>query len=203
MPWLEHHKLSERLASEAQVALLRGRPGEALELYAGAADAEVKALADLDRSKVRTTGISAVSAASLYYKAADLERSEEVAARWLGEQTLPDFAKKQLRCLLRAIWSQVPAAAGGHGDGRLRAPTNVKTAPNLNSGRDLEDALTAGAAAVQVVSQTMQSMKDAISPSDRHTRVGSNFEGNLELAEAAIAEVRKVYDVVRNAGALE
>lgn len=111
MPWLNHHKVSERLASEAQVTLHQGRREEALELYGGAADAEVKALADLDRSRARTAGISAVSAASLYYKTGDLARSEEVATQWLGEQTLPDFAKKQLRGILRLIRSEVAATA--------------------------------------------------------------------------------------------
>ena len=103
MSWMEHHKLSERLASEAQVASLQGRATEARELYAQAADAEDRAFADLDRSKVRTAGISAVSAASLYYKAADLVRAEEVAATWLGVGWLPDFAEAQLRSLLQSI----------------------------------------------------------------------------------------------------
>lgn len=103
MSWVEHHKRSERLASEAQVALFKDRKTEALELYAQAADAEDKALADLDRSKVRTVGISAVSAASLYYKAGDLERAGKVAAEWLRWPALPDFAKNQLRSLQQSI----------------------------------------------------------------------------------------------------
>lgn len=142
MSWAEHHKRSERLASEAQVALLQSRPKEARKLYARAADAEVQALADLDRSKTRTTGISAVSAASLYCKAADLERAEEVAAQWLGVHALPDFAKRQLRGILQSIWAQ-------------------------------------------------------------RACIGSNFEGNLVRAEAAIAEIRQLYEVARKAGALD
>ena len=103
MSWVEHHKRSERLASDAQVALFQNRKTEALELYARAADAEDNALADLDRSKVRTVGISAVSAASLHYKAGDLERAGEVAAEWLLWPALPDFAKNQLRRIQRSI----------------------------------------------------------------------------------------------------
>ena len=103
MSWVEHHKRSEKLASDAQVALFQDRKAEALKLYAQAADAEDKALADLDRSKVRTVGISAVSAASLYYKAGDLERAGEVAAEWLRWPALPDFAKNQLRSLQQSI----------------------------------------------------------------------------------------------------
>ena len=119
MSWMAHHKLSERLASEAQVASLQGRATEARGLYAQAADAEDKALADLDRSKVRTAGISAVSAASLYYKAADLVRAEEVAATWLGVGWLPDFAKAQLRSILQSIRT---------GD---QAPTATESAPKV------------------------------------------------------------------------
>ena len=135
MPWLEHHKLSERLASEAQVASLHGRQDEALILYAQAADAEVKALDDLDPSKVRTAGISAVSAASLYYKAADFERSADVVLQWLGDHTLPGFAKKQLGGLLLSIWCRTPAAAGVGSDMRdhLVTRTTRKAAPKLLS----------------------------------------------------------------------
>ena len=121
MAWAEHHKLSEGLASAAQLASLQGRQAEALELYVRAADAEVKALDDLDRSKVRTAGISAVSAASLYYKAADLGRSEAVAAQWLGVNVLPDFARNQLRGLLRSIWSQADNASPSHSGGPRNA----------------------------------------------------------------------------------
>ena len=103
MSWVEHHKRSERLASEAQVALFKDRKAEALELYAQAADAEDKALADLDKSKVHTVGISAVSAASLHYKAGDLEKAGEVADEWLRWPALPDFARNQLRSLQRSI----------------------------------------------------------------------------------------------------
>ena len=109
MSWVEHHKRSERLASEAQVALIERRT-EALDLYAQAADAEYKALADVDRSKARTTGILAVSAASLYCKAGNLERAEEIAAKWLGWPTLSDFAKDQLRSLRRLVKEQVAIA---------------------------------------------------------------------------------------------
>ena len=103
MSWVEHHKRSEKLASDAQVALFQDRKAEALKLYAQAADAEDKALTHLDRSKVRTVGISAVSAASLYYKAGDLERAGELAAEWLRWPALPAFAQNQLRSLQRSI----------------------------------------------------------------------------------------------------
>ena len=77
-----------------------------MALYARAADAEDQALADLDMSKTRTLGISVVSAASLYYKAGSFARAEEVAVRWLGFDSLPAFAREQLRTLLQSIWSE-------------------------------------------------------------------------------------------------
>ena len=106
MSWIEHHERSERLASQAQVAAREGRRDEAQALYARAADAEENAIADLDPSKARTLGISAVSAVSLHYKANQLARAESVAVRWLGFEALPAFARDQLRLLLQTIWSE-------------------------------------------------------------------------------------------------
>ena len=106
MSWIEHHQASEQLASEAQAALREDRQTAALALYVRAADAEHKALTDLDASKTRTSGITAVSAASLYYKAAELERAESVAGHWVGVNYLPSFAKEQLRSLLQSIWAE-------------------------------------------------------------------------------------------------
>ena len=105
MSWLEHHRESEKLASEAQVARREDRRPDAEHLYLLAADAEDRAIAVLDHSKARTLGISVVSAASLYYKAARYSRAEEVAARWLGGP-IPSFAKDQLRSLLQSVWAE-------------------------------------------------------------------------------------------------
>ncbi len=104
MSWIEHHEVSERLASDAQAALREGRKQEAFDLYARAADAEVSALADLDASKTRTLGISVVSAVSLHYKAKQFAQAEEVAVRWLDHAATPAFARNQLRSLLQSIW---------------------------------------------------------------------------------------------------
>ena len=63
-------------------------------------------MADLDRSKRRTLGVSAVSAVSLYYKAGDLLRAEATALRWLGLDA-PVFAKDQLRTILQSLWNEL------------------------------------------------------------------------------------------------
>lgn len=106
MSWIALHQVSEGFASEAEAAVLQGRRAEARKLYARAAAAEEDAVGLLDPSKTRTIGISAVSAASLYYKAEELARAEEVAGRWLGFATLPGFAREQLRSLLQSIWAE-------------------------------------------------------------------------------------------------
>ena len=106
MSWIEHHESSERLASQAETAVRENRRDEALALYARAADAEERAIADLDLSKTRTFGVSAVSAAALHYKANRFESAEQAAIRWLGFDRLPAFARDQLQLLLQSIWSE-------------------------------------------------------------------------------------------------
>lgn len=113
MSWLEHHRASEEAAAQAEAALRGGDRSRARTLYAEAADAERQALSALDTSKTRTLGISAVSAASLYYKAARFRDAEAVALQWMASPDLPEFAKEQLRNLLQSIWSeQVRERAG-------------------------------------------------------------------------------------------
>jgi hypothetical protein len=97
---------SERLAAEAETATRRGDTDQARELYKEAAEAEELALQDLEPSKSRTLGISAVSAVSLYFKASTLAAAESVAYRLLTSEHLPEFAADQLRGLLQSIWSE-------------------------------------------------------------------------------------------------
>lgn len=106
MTWLEHHRESERLASEAEVALRRGDTTAAKELFGQAAEAEQRAFADLDISKTRTIGVSALSTAALYYKAGRLAAAEAFAYNALASGTLADFAVDELRLLLQSIWSE-------------------------------------------------------------------------------------------------
>ena len=108
MSWLEYHQVSERLASEAQSASRHGQYDQARDLYSRAAEAERQALSDLDPAKTRTFAITAVSAASLYYKAGLLERAADLAQRHLEIDSLPEFAKEQLTSLLKSIWGDLP-----------------------------------------------------------------------------------------------
>ena len=98
MDWNTNHQKSERYASDAEMVLRKGgSPEQARRLYAKAADAETMALMLVDPDKVRTYGITAVSAASLHFKAeqygcARLVMKEARRYHW----GLPQFTKKQL-----------------------------------------------------------------------------------------------------------
>ena len=106
MTWAESHQRSEALASEAFLALRSGLVQAAETLYAKAALAEEEALHHVDQSKQRTLGITAVSAVSLWFKAREYRRAEQLAFSILGMDALPEFASNDLRLLVQAIWTE-------------------------------------------------------------------------------------------------
>jgi hypothetical protein len=116
--------LSERLASAAELAFRSGRREEAERLYRDAAAAEAEALSALPPEKQRTLGITAVSAAALWYKARQYREAESVAYRALASNALPEFAVRQLQQLLQMAW----AAAAGEAAGRRFVPGDVLVA---------------------------------------------------------------------------
>lgn len=106
MTWIEHHTASSRAAADAEVALRQGAGDRAAELYRAAAEAEERALAELDPAKTRTLGITAVSAVALWYKGHDFARARELADR-LDSDALPPFARTQLREIVDAIEAEL------------------------------------------------------------------------------------------------
>lgn len=106
MTWAELHTESERLAIEAQLALKEHNIENAIILYGQAAEVERKALDQIDVSKVRTRGITAVSAVALWYKAGEYEHAEQLAHLMLADSHMPDFARNDLRNLVQAIWTE-------------------------------------------------------------------------------------------------
>lgn len=103
MSWLEHHRFSEELASDAEVAIRCGEHTRALGLYAKAAQAEELALKEVEPAKSRTYGITAVSAVALHYKAAQWKQAKNLAHSCLSSGQLPDFATQQMEELLARI----------------------------------------------------------------------------------------------------
>jgi hypothetical protein len=95
--WDDHHSLSERLAIEADATNRTGDIVRAQDLFARAATEESAALDALPQEKLRTRGITAVSAVALWFKARDYVAAERLANRCLEDPQMPHFAQKQLR----------------------------------------------------------------------------------------------------------
>ena len=106
MTWTGHHAESERLAMGAQSAARTGDRQQALRLYREAAEAEKRALDELDVSKTRTRGITSVSAVALYYKAEEFNCAEQLAHLTLSAPDIPEFARADMRTLVQAIWTE-------------------------------------------------------------------------------------------------
>jgi hypothetical protein len=106
MTWTELHSESERLAIEAHLALRERNTSQALDLYKRAAETERRALDLLDISKVRTRGITAVSAIALWFKAGEYAYAEQLAHLMLADPDIPDFAREDIRNLVQAIWTE-------------------------------------------------------------------------------------------------
>ncbi|MCA8232437.1 hypothetical protein [Burkholderia vietnamiensis] len=106
MDWLTLHKESEAFAREAHEALRNGDTPVAKANFRKAAEVEARALECLDVSKVRTRGITAVSAASLWYKADGFNEACALAYQQLGIGGLPDFAIEQLEDLIQSVYTE-------------------------------------------------------------------------------------------------
>lgn len=106
MTWADLHTRSEQLAIEAQMAMKTRDTPKALTLYRQAAELEQEAFKQLDTSKVRTRGITAVSAVALWFKAGEFAQAEQIAYGMFADPHTPDFAREELRNLVQAIWTE-------------------------------------------------------------------------------------------------
>lgn len=106
MSWLDPHKRSEELASQAAQLVRKGEVDNAVPLYAKAAELEELALDQVGSGTPRTLGIIAISTASLWFKARELRRAEAVALRVLAAAGVPDFARSDLRIIVQTVWTE-------------------------------------------------------------------------------------------------
>lgn len=106
MTWAQLHRASEQAAIDAEDSYRNGNSSDAALLYTKAAELEEEALSTLPKDKSRTRGITAVSAVSLWYKAAAYDRAEQLAHHALADPSVPMFAKASLRNLVQAIWTE-------------------------------------------------------------------------------------------------
>lgn len=106
MSWVDFHEQAERFAIEAELAMQARKLEDAIGLYKQAAEFERKALDQVDVSKPRTRGVTAVSAVALWYKAGEYAQAEQLAHAMLADHQMPDFATEELRNLVQAIWTE-------------------------------------------------------------------------------------------------
>lgn len=112
MTWNDHHSNSEGLSASAESLRKSGDVAKAVELYCESAREEVLAYDALGQGKVRTRGVTAVSAVALFYKGQEYVQAEQLAYRFLASD-LPSFATDQLRSLLQIIWTTHSAHKAG------------------------------------------------------------------------------------------
>jgi hypothetical protein len=138
MTWSSLHQESEAFAAEAHGALRRGDIARAQELFGQAADAEARALQTLGSDKPRTLGITAVSAAALWYKAGKLNEAAQLAHQASAKSEMPSFAIEELRGLLQAIWNEQAQQEAGVSFASGQVVVSVKGGDVVTGGAPLE-----------------------------------------------------------------
>lgn len=103
MTWLEHHKISEDYACDADTARWRGDLDVALAAYAAAGRWEEKALAQLDASDEPTHRIIAVSAVALFYKAKAYSEALRLGQAVLEQKNVAESTKAEIKEILAEV----------------------------------------------------------------------------------------------------
>lgn len=138
MTWAEFHAESEKIASAAELAVNHGEVAAARELYLKAAEAETRALEALDVKKVRTLGVTVISAVALWYKAHEFPQAERLAHKWLATDVLPFFAVEQLQTLLQMMWNEMVRERAGVKFTGGEVLVSVKGGETVTGGAPLE-----------------------------------------------------------------
>jgi len=113
MNWIEAHRKSEELAALAEGALRAGEYASAIALYRDAGREEAHALSMVSPETPKTMGVSAVSAAALYFKAKEYDLAERLAVSCLARDDMPEFASEQLKGILQTVWNERLFRASG------------------------------------------------------------------------------------------
>lgn len=106
MTWNEHHLASENHAIQAELAAKNRDHEAAIRLYRQAAEEEALAIPEVEPGKTRTLAVTLTSAASLWFKAEEFRRAEQLACQWLATEGLPAFASDQLQAVLQSVWNE-------------------------------------------------------------------------------------------------
>ena len=106
MDWLDHHRESERLSFRASDARRENDRDKMSRLLRQAASAEEKAIETLSTGQPKTWNATAISIASLYLQAGDLDVAEERALQFLLSEKTSGYGHIRLRELLKLIWAE-------------------------------------------------------------------------------------------------
>ncbi|WP_349370956.1 hypothetical protein [Salinarimonas sp.] len=98
--WIEHHRLAEAAAEEAEAAHRAGGFEGARAAFARAGRHEEDAFRAVEPSKTRTLSVIGVSAVSLYSRAATPAHVTRLASDVLETPGLHGFAGRQIRDML-------------------------------------------------------------------------------------------------------
>ena len=93
--------------------LAKVSPRAAAEILPRLDRKEELALNELTVDQPRTLGITAISAASLFYKGRDLAQAERVAISFMRSHNVPSFAVRALRDLIQAVWTEAAMKDAG------------------------------------------------------------------------------------------
>ena len=110
---MQMHHRAEELMAQADALFLRGDGGGASSLLAQAAQCEVDAFFAAPIEKVRTRGILAASAVSLFRQAGMPIQAERVAHRFLAEEGVPDETRAGLEDALNDMRAEQIEQAQG------------------------------------------------------------------------------------------
>jgi len=103
--WITFHQRSEALAAEAEAAKRQCEPLLRYSwLYVQAGDWEDLALNELNHAKqLKTTSVTAVSAAALYFKGQEFNKAKAIVEKWVNSPHIYAWAKNDLSDILETI----------------------------------------------------------------------------------------------------
>lgn len=136
MTWLQLHKASEEFAKAAHQSVRRGHWARAKQLFALAAAQERRALEALESNKIRTFGVTAVSATALKFKAELFDPAESILEQSLQDERLPAFAREQLDDLSQSI-KELRAKRNNEGDTIMESGLYERLAAQRGDSADL------------------------------------------------------------------
>ena len=99
----ESHRMAEKFAASASIAIRAGNRAKAVKLYRRAATKEWGAFNELPVHAVHTRSALATSVASLWYKARCWQAAEKCIYRFLGDDAFGNTTKTGLKELLEAV----------------------------------------------------------------------------------------------------